>query len=277
MNFSTRHLKPISKVDDLVQAAQAPGPTGVSTITWESSPAKFIIGDGEIHVWRAHLDGDAEYISHLAGTLSNAELARAAKFKFEKDQRRYKMARGIVRAILGRYLSLDGRDVRLDTGLYGKPRLRMLGSGPDLRFSLAHSQGLALYAFALGHEVGIDLEFIKRNIDVMRLAEHVFSEKDIVDLNKLSSKDRVNSFYGAWTRKEAYLKARGLGFSIDPRRVDLPTMVGAPVEFVNLFNEAEEDEKWTIYDIEPAPEFAGAMAAEGVDWQLGRWSWIGPS
>ena len=272
-----RQSMPTSAVDDLARAAQAPFPRGVMTHTWELPPEELIIEEGEIHVWRAILDGDAEDFSRQAGTLSRTELARAAKFKFEKDRRRYMMARGILRAILGRYLSLDACEVRLDTGLYGKPRLRKLEGGPDLRFSLAHSQGFALYAFVLGHEVGVDLEFIKEDVDVMRLADHVFSEKQTEALNEHSGIDRVLAFYSAWTRMEAYLKACGLGFSVDPRCVDLPILVGAPDEFVNPNSEADKDEKWTIYDLEPAPEFAGAMVVEGVDWHLVRWSRFGPS
>lgn len=277
MIFSANYLRPAFVTETQAHRTLRSGPKGLSAGTWGMPPDKINIGSGEMHVWRAHLDGSADVFSLFADTLSSAELARAAKFKFREDKQRYIRARGILREILGQYISREAGDVCLELGENGKPRLKMLGTNPDLRFSLSHSRGIALYTFTLGHEVGVDLEYIKNDIDVMELAEHVFSDKIKDHLYNLSGIDRINCFYRSWTRIEAYLKARGLGLSIDTRHVNLPDINHAIGENISLDDEENLNERMSIYDLAPTPDFVGSIVVEYNDWQFTHWSWKGLS
>jgi 4'-phosphopantetheinyl transferase len=273
MIFSAKQLNPSLETDLLTQKSHISRPKVVSNSPWEMPPKKINISSGDIHLWQAHLDGRPDAISHYQRILSGSEQVRATKFKFEQDQRRFIMARGILRAILGLYLSTGAGKIDLEIGEYGKPRLKKEKNRPDLRFSLSHSEGIALYGFTLGHEVGVDLEFIKEDIDVLKIAEHMFPEKIKKNLYQLSANDRIPYFYASWTRIEAYLKANCFGLSIDPRQVNLPLRVDTPGDVVNLYRKIDMKERMSIYDLEPAPGFIGAVAAEGNDWQITRWSW----
>src|SRR6266849_9105568 len=111
----------------------------------------------EVHVWQASLDADPVAVERFSGYLSPVEKDRAARFLFPRDGSRFTVCRGILRELLGGYLRRPSGDVCLEVGPRGKPALHADAGMPDLRFNLSNSQGVAVYAFALGREVGIDI------------------------------------------------------------------------------------------------------------------------
>jgi 4'-phosphopantetheinyl transferase len=155
--------------------------------------------DGVVEVWRADLTVADDGVTAL---LSSEEAARAARFAREADGLRWARARGILRALLGDYLGADPRSLRIETDGDGKPRV----AGP-LEFNLSHSAGVALYAFAAGRSVGVDVEVAReRRTDPVALAARAFGPEEAARLAALDPAQRQAEFLRAWARYEARLK-----------------------------------------------------------------------
>jgi 4'-phosphopantetheinyl transferase len=110
-----------------------------------------------VHIWRADLAAVGEGLEDL---LCAAELARAAQIVPQRRRAEWTRSRGVLRALLARYLDADPRELRFVLGPHGKPALSPEGTGSaiDLRFNLSHSGTMALYALSAGREVGVDIE-----------------------------------------------------------------------------------------------------------------------
>jgi len=141
--------------------------------------------ENQLHVWFANLDIEFEELSHLESTLTFDERARASRFHFLKDRHRFVSGRGILRQILSRYLNRDARALELGYGPYGKPFLRSDSGAPELRFNLAHSQGMALYGITRNRDVGVDLERIDQSLADQRIAARFFSRREYSTLRTL--------------------------------------------------------------------------------------------
>jgi 4'-phosphopantetheinyl transferase len=240
---------------------------------WLSPPSSLFLPPGEVHAWRAYLDQPAALREHLRSTLLADEQAKAARFYFAKDRDHYIVARGILRILLSGYMKCEPRSLRFSYNAYGKPSLGMDGIEQAVRFNLSHSRGLGLYAFSLDHEVGIDVEYMKPDIEVERLARHSFSPNERAVLHSLSPEERLQGFYNAWTRKEAYIKARGRGLSLALDSFDVSLRPGESAALLQSREDAREPARWRFVALQPGEDYAGALAVEGQDWCLHCFQW----
>src|SRR3954447_5184073 len=156
------------------------------------------------------LDAGRADLGRLAAALSADERDRARRFRLERDRRRYVARRGRLRELLSDYLGLAPPRVRLRTGPFGKPRV----AEGEPRFSLSHSHGIALYAIARGLEVGCDIERRDGRLAEQEGADRFFAPPEADALRSLPPHQHAEGFFNCWTRKEAYVKARGLGLSL---------------------------------------------------------------
>src|SRR5439155_22463572 len=189
---------------------------------WCSPPEILEVTCNEVHVWRATLDLPRSRVQSLEQTLAADERTRAEQFHFQKDRMHFIVARGLLRAILGRYLATNPCTLRFCYSQYGKPTLaREAGSDASLCFNVTHSHGLALYAITRNRALGIDLEHIRMDVAYEPIAEHFFSPYEVRMLRTVPPHLRSAAFFSCWTRKEAYLKARGLGLSLPLSQFDV--------------------------------------------------------
>jgi 4'-phosphopantetheinyl transferase len=145
---------------------------------------------------------------------------------------------------------------------FGKPRLSEDAANPDLRFNLAHSGGAALYAFAVGQEVGVDLELIRPDFATMTVARNFFAPEEVTALCALRGEDFVTSFYRCWTRKEAYVKAKGLGLSLPLSSFVVSVRPDdAPLLLIDRFD-IRKQRQWMLRDVTVGEGFAAAVAVE---------------
>ncbi len=156
-------------------------------------------------------------------------------------------------------------------GPYGKPELEGEEGEDALRFNLSHSDALALCAVTRARAVGVDLERIRARIDEVEIAERYFSLREVEQLRAVPPQLRSAAFFRCWTRKEAYIKARGEGlshplaqFGVSFGERDPPALFGPEPEGVPLPG-------WTLLSLEPGPGYAGAVVAAGTDWTLRLW------
>ena len=201
-------------------------------------------GEGVSLRWLS-LDRDASELSRLHTFLSPDERARAARFHFERDRNRFVVGRGTLRETLGELLEISPTEVRFAYGPQGKPELH---HETNLRFNLSHSQDLALLAVTKNREVGVDLEFMRPDLDTLEIAPSVFSPEECASLESLPESERLAAFYGYWTRKEAFIKALGLGFSRDTK------------EFTVTLEQEQALEGHTILALDAPPGFAAALS-----------------
>jgi 4'-phosphopantetheinyl transferase len=202
-----------------------------------------------VHVWSATLDVPPARLALLAGHLSPDERARADRFRFERDRRRFTAARGVLREILGAYLGHPAPDVAFVYGAYGKPALAPPLDATDLAFNLAHAAGLALYGLARGRPLGIDVEEVRPLSDLLGVARSVMTPGEYAPFAALPPGPQQEAFFALWTRQEAYLKATGAGFSVRPD--------GFAVDDHRIRG------PWRLRDLSPAPGFAACVAVVG--------------
>jgi 4'-phosphopantetheinyl transferase len=174
---------------------------------WTPGPLRPQLADGAVHVWRADLTAAA---SEPAKLLSDDERARAARIVNERKGAMWGRSRGLLRALIGRYLQRDPTSLRFSTGEHGK--LTLAGdASPTLDFNVSHSGQLALYAFSDAGAVGVDVEVARRPIDEVAIAVHVLGASEAARLQALDPAARQREFLRAWTRHEAELKCLGMG------------------------------------------------------------------
>ena len=182
------------------------------TAPWTPGPAAPELQDGAIHVWRADLATLGE--AHLA-LLDAEESARAKRFLQDRDRQRWAQSHGVLRALLGSYLGVDGSGLRFAAGEHGKPALDFStgdGAHPLPSFNLSHSGDLALYAIAATAPVGIDVETPRSVERVLEIALRTFGPEESAQLEQLDDPEaRQQEFLRMWTRHEAELKCLGTG------------------------------------------------------------------
>lgn len=239
---------PTAGTRDTLGAAWPPGPQ-----------APRLAGEAAVELWLADLADAPESLVEL---LSEQELTRAARFPGTRRGALWARGRGILRELLGRYLSRDPRDLRLEAQAGGRPWLaegsrRAPAAAPcasqsELSFSLSHSGRLAIYAFARA-PVGVDIELVGRPRDEVALAIRAFGPAEAARLASLEPKERQREFLRSWVRLEARLKRRGTGFAGDWREADPPA-------------------DW-VTDLEVGRQAVAALACRQPPRDLGRWSW----
>ena len=199
------------------------------------------LGLDDVDVWRASLDDQpAGTLALMQSLISADEFERARRFFFDRDRRRYVVGRGILRMLLGRYLHCAPQEIALTYGQYGKPALAQVGGGRALHFNIAHSEGLALYAFTYAGEVGVDVEKMRDLPDWAEVARSAFSPHEYALLLACPAERRRDEFFRAWTRQEAVLKALGTGLS------------GVAAQ--------TSKKAFTVYPLDVGPGFAAALA-----------------
>ncbi len=144
--------------------------------------------------------------------LSVHEQARAARFRFERDARRYRVSHLALRHLLASALGCLPSAVVMESGPHGKPHLR--GSG--YHFNLSHSDDWALIALHPHHPIGVDLECGHPISDWATLAQQNYTPSENEALRALPADEQALGFLRCWTRKEACLKALGSGLLIEP-------------------------------------------------------------
>ncbi len=239
----------------------------ITMTSWLSPPSNLTLTDNEIHVWKAELDCERTDLQQLFALLTPDEQQKAARFHFEKDQNHYGAARGLLRLILSAYLSEDPRNLRFTYNPYGKPAL----DSDPLQFNVSHSQGLALYAVTQHSEVGIDLEYMRTDFGWRQIVEQYFSAQEFNTLVQLPENQQCRAFFDGWTRKEAYIKAKGQGLSIPLDQFDVSLSPAEPAALLRTQWDSDEAAQWTLHALNPAANYAGAIAIRSRDPHLRYW------
>lgn len=239
---------------------------------WISAAGASIPSADEVHIWRADIGHAVERTEEHLRALSPEEAARAERFRFAEGRGAYICGHAILRYILAHYLNRPPHDIRYSYGHRGKPSLSDAGS--VLRFNMSDSHGVGLFAFARNREVGADVEKIRGEVSFERIARRHFTAAEQQELLALPEAVRQRAFFHGWCRKEAYIKAIGLGlyYSLDNFTVPLRELENdeSPVK-----DKQRPREVWTLRQIDVADGYCAAVAVEGNHWRPVCIDWRG--
>lgn len=206
------------------------------------------------------LERPEQEIKRLTGLLDDEELRRGNRLLDGKKRERFLVGRGLLREILADLTGGDPRRVGLVEGEFGKPYLAAQQGADALNFNVSHAGGKLLVAICHGAEVGVDLEEVRQDLAFRPMAERYFSIREREELFGLDPRRQLAAFYRCWTRKEAYLKGAGSGFSRPSTGFDVSLLPGAPPALLAHRGDPEEVKRWSIVDL-PVPDgYCAALA-----------------
>ncbi|MCA9948481.1 MAG: 4'-phosphopantetheinyl transferase superfamily protein [Anaerolineales bacterium] len=240
-------------------------------LAWPLAPADIHLEHGAVHIWSAGLQQSAAQMVVFWESLTVAERDRADRFHFDRHRRRFIVARGLLRHLLGRYLGLEPHAVRLDFSAYDKP---FLPENP-LFFNLSHTGDVGLFAFCLDTAVGVDVEKIKPLDDLDAIAARFFAPGEYQVLQSLPLQQQTSAFFRCWTRKEAFIKLIGEGLSYPLDNFEVTLAINEPARFVSIEGSAVRAAAYHLEHLELARGYVGALAVQTGQSNLFFWRWSG--
>lgn len=188
----------------------------MNPILWQKSLDKLSISRSELHIWRVDLGEINHGLQNIILQLSSEELRCSEDFIFERDRHRYQITHSMKRLILASYLKCEPKCLEFEMGIQGKPALTSLQNSLNLQFNISHSHDLILIAITVEDSVGIDIEYYNKKLSIEGLDEIIFSPEEKIIFSTLKSEqEKEEAIFRCWTRKEAFLKAHGIGLVID--------------------------------------------------------------
>jgi 4'-phosphopantetheinyl transferase len=241
---------------------------------FNKSPRNLHLRPNEIHVWWAALTHYDDRLSRkFYRILSLEEKKRAACFRFRKDRESFIIRRGTLRHILGSYLSLKPNQLHFSCGKHGKLELANTVSQGGIHFNVSHTQGCALYAFSINREVGVDIEYVRDIPEMKQIVQQFFSKSENAFFHTISASQRKEAFFSCWTRKEALIKAIGVGFHYSFDKLTVSMVSSEPTKLVEIRALEEERTQWSIQNLELTNRYKAAIAYKGQNCNLFNFGW----
>jgi 4'-phosphopantetheinyl transferase len=234
----------ISGIDDFVRALQCPTPAHQDS--------------REVYLCAVPLEASDQSVAECRAWLSEEEVARAARYKFDRHRRDFVLSHGVLRGLLGKLKGQHPATLSFSYASHGKPALK--DSADPIRFNMSRSGNLAVYAFTVGCEVGVDVEQILPVPELEDIAERFFAAEETAELMALSGPPRVQGFFNCWTRKEAFVKALGEGLSLPLASFRVTLRPGDPAQLLSVADNIQAGMSWTLYHWAPATEWVAALA-----------------
>jgi len=226
---------------------------------WSTPPDELDLQPHQVDVWRISLDLPNDSLKLIESSLSADESERAARYHFTADKDRYIVAHGCLRDILARYLHREPGQLNFSVNDHGKPALH----DHELEFNLSHSGDFVLVAITQERKVGVDVERIRQGISSQVIARQYFSKSEVAEYQALPPEERKTAFFTCWTRKEAYIKAHGLGLSLTLDSFDVSLTPKEPAIIRATRPDPHEAARWILHSPEVDSRYVSAVAVEG--------------
>jgi 4'-phosphopantetheinyl transferase len=232
----------------------------MKVVNWEYPSTKLNLLENEVHIWLVNLKISNKQITELTHILSQDEKVRANSFKFAEHKNRFITARGSLRQIISYYLQISSQEITFKYSDRGKPIIQ----NSNLQFNISHSQDLALSAFTNKHLIGIDLEYLRNNVECIKIAQKFFTSTESQLINSLPEDKQQQTFFHFWTVKEAYLKATGEGLvgGLDTVEIDLNVDLDsdAEVRVKAIAKQLTKNNNWFFSSFIPEKDFIATVA-----------------
>lgn len=213
------------------------------------------LGACDVHIWVVPLVAEGAALAALAATLPREEEQASRRFLHSGARRAHVTGRAVLRRLLSLYSGRPPQDIAFATDPHGKP-----AAAGELAFNLSHSGELALVAFALHCALGVDVEAVRHSDDWLPIARRFFAPAEAAALARLAAAEREAAFFRCWTRKEAYVKALGLGLAAPLADFEVTFAPGEPARFKRLPAGAGG---WSLHDLAVQDGYAAALAHSG--------------
>lgn len=225
--------------------------------------------DGEAHVWLAHLPSARTELNQFVALLNPDELERARQFRTEDLRERWQLARAILRSLIARYAGVNAQEIAFQLAARGKPALAAALGHTGLHFNTSHSGDYAAFAFTRTGDIGVDIEQMRGEMRRHEgIAQRFFAPSEIAQLESVPESEQVRAFFSVWTRKEAFVKARGDGVAsgLDQFSVSL-----SEPRILNIAN--GDASQWSLSALPEINGYAGAMAVRAAACRPRFWKW----
>jgi len=229
---------------------------------------RLALPEDEVHLWRIDLAAVAEGEQRWQQILSADERVRAERFHSSRDRQSFTATRALLRTILGGYLGSDPGQLIFRYSEKDKPSLSPGQSENPVEFNVSHSGARSLLAFARGRALGVDVEQIRGDFDHEAIAQRFFSEREQNDLAALAPAERYDGFFRCWTRKEAYIKARGTGLSLPLHEFDVSLKPGDENALLATRLDEVDATEWSLREVPAGHGYVAALCVQGHGWKL---------
>jgi 4'-phosphopantetheinyl transferase len=232
------------------------------------------IDDHEVHVRFARLAPDPEADRRAWAVLTPGERDRALRFVKPRDRSLQIRNRAAVRRVLAVYLQVVTQDVDIVSGPKGKPELAGGPSAGRPRFNVSHSGSAVIMAVSMNHQVGVDIEEVRTDVDRYDIARNLFSLTERGAIANLPRAAQQRAFFDCWVRKEAYLKGLGVGLQRSTTNFSVPVIGNhGPVEDSEITSGGGGGPPgWHVYGLDIEEGLAASVAADGqVVVKLQQW------
>ena len=226
---------------------------------------------GDVHDWKGEIGVEFPRIPRFWSVLAKEERERANRFYFSPDRDRFIVCRGLLRQIIAEYLDEDPVLIAFLCKPHRKPYLAGGCTEADLRFNISHSNDRALFAFSRGREVGVDIEWIDAKPAKEQIAERFFSPEEVSALRALPSAQQTEAFFLCWTRKEAFVKARGEGLNVPLDQFAVSLEPGRPTSLLWVQGNPHETQRWSLRNLNPGAGYAAALVVESGASEVRCW------
>lgn len=240
--------------------------------SWPFGSAALTFPTERIDVWRVPLEAPGRPQTDLFELLSADEAARASRFHFDKHRARYIRGRAALRILLGRYLDVPAREIRFQYENNGKPELAFPVNMRNLYFNSSDSDVLGLIAVGCCQNIGVDLEKVRPMPDLLNIAKRFFSAREVQAILAISEEKREEAFFACWTRKEAFLKATGVGLKYPLSKFSVSVDPAGVAALCEIDGNTDIAAAWFMMDIFPEEGFRGVVACEGHGFSVSTWS-----
>ncbi|MEW4924159.1 4'-phosphopantetheinyl transferase superfamily protein [Algibacter sp. 2305UL17-15] len=220
----------------------------------------FEIQNNEVYIWIINCNLTKDNISFLSSFLSDDEILKASKFRFNKDKNCSVITRGVLRLLTSKYLKINPEDIKFKYGKFGKPDFDF---DTPLKFNVSHAGDLAVIGFVNNYDIGIDVEYIKGDFDVLEIVDNYFSKQEIKTLNSIPKTLQTEAFYRGWTRKEAFIKGKSLGLSFPLDSFSISIDSDEKAKLTETLWDEHEKELWQIIPFKTEADYKAAVAIKG--------------
>jgi 4'-phosphopantetheinyl transferase len=227
-----------------------------------------------VHVWQISLNSLQGSLDESREILSVDEKRRARRFRFERDRQKFTLTHWAVRLILGKYMDCDPRHLTFELGAKGKPQIRRSENLSGLHFNLSHSGDFAVLALTSRLSLGIDVEAVTSAFATEEIANSFFSPDEVSCLMALPLERRAEGFFCCWTRKEAYIKAKGGGLYIPLDSFSVTVHPDKRPMLLRAVNGVNEINRWSFYNLRIHPAYRAALVAEGRNHEIFQFNFV---
>lgn len=224
--------------------------------------------ENQVHIWLINFEKAEKNRADFKKLLSQEERERAARFYFDKDTLRYSVTRALLRSVLAKMLHVTPQEIEFIHNQYGKPALNQK---TNLYFNISHSGNYGLMAITDRTEIGVDVEHFRKEMTAENIAQRFFSPKEVADFNALPKEQKLEGFFNCWTRKEAFIKAVGMGLSLPLNSFDVTLTPGVEPHVLDVRYNNIPKTQWHLQNIVMEEKYAAAFILRAQNFNINFW------